>query len=108
VLRVWSDSAVGDGRVVGRYPGQLVVAFSQDGSAVYVRTDRLPIVVSRVELSSGAASPHLVLPTATARPGLSSILNLHMSRDGAEYAYSDSEELSHLYVVDGLTVPPAL
>lgn len=105
-LRVLSDRGDDLGAVPGRFRDQLAVAWDRGGDAVYVRTRALPVRVSRVELATGAAAPHLTLPPRTDRPGLVSLLTMAMSADGQSYAYCYYEVLSRLYLVEGLSAAP--
>ncbi|MBF5042195.1 protein kinase [Aggregicoccus sp. 17bor-14] len=88
--------------VPGRFAEQSVVGWEAGGAALYLRSISLPVRVSRVELRTGALTPHLSLPARLERPGLVSVLTLSLSADGTSYAYSYNEVLSRLFLVEGL------
>jgi hypothetical protein len=94
----------GDSRPLpGLLPGERVVQWSSDGSAVYVSGAQAlgATRLFRVELASGRREPWLVLqpPDATGVTGLSTVL---LTPDGRSYAYSYRRVLAELYVADGL------
>ena len=89
----------------GRFAGEIAVGWAEKGDAVYLRSPALPVRVSRVELSTGAVTPHLSLPARADRAGLVSVVTMGLSADGLSYAYSYYEVLSRLYLVEGLTLP---
>lgn len=105
-LRIFSDGGEELGVVPGRFDDQVAVGWDKGGDAVYVRTQSFPVLVSRVELSSGASAPHLTLPARSGWAGLHAVLTLTLSADGESYAYSYNEALSRLYLVDGLSARP--
>jgi len=89
-------------QIPGDFGNYIAVRANQDGSALYLRTRALPVEVVQVALASGVVSPLITLPTSGMRPGLEAIWTVCLSADGRSYAYSTSETLSHLYIVDGL------
>lgn len=100
-LRVFA--ATGDAQTVvpGAFPGQLVVGWDASGAALYLRSVSLPVQVSRVDVKTGATVPHLTVPARGTLPGLISVWTMAISADGSAYAYSYSEALSRLYLVEG-------
>jgi hypothetical protein len=111
-LRLWSSEGEELGVVPGRFEDQVVLRWSADGRGVLVRDQSLPVNVSHVALDSGHVRSELRVPAAAQRVGLLAVLTLFLSADGRTYAYTDSERLSRLYLVEGLTetrqpTPPA-
>lgn len=101
-LRLFSDRGEDLGVVPGKFKDHVAVGWDKTGDAVYLRNRALPVRVSRVNLSTGAAEPHRTLPPRSGWPGLVAILSLSLSADGEAYAYSYYEVLSRLYLVEGL------
>jgi Tol biopolymer transport system component len=82
-------------------PEESVMAFASDGKGLLVRTRRLPVRITRVDVATGRREPwKTIAPADTA--GLKSIPSLRFSADGKSYAYSSFRILSDLYVVDGM------
>jgi Tol biopolymer transport system component len=82
-------------------PEESVMAFASDGKGLLVRTRRLPVRITRVDIATGRREPwKTIAPADTA--GLKSIPSLRFSADGKSYAYSSFRILSDLYVVDGM------
>ena len=67
-----------------------------------VRDQSVPVQISHVSLDSGRTRPELTVPSTKGRAGVVAVLTLFVSADGRSYAYSDSERLSRLYLVEGL------
>jgi hypothetical protein len=88
--------------VPGRFEDRTVLRWAADGRGVLVRDQSMPVQISHVSLESGRVRPELRVPAITGRAGLLAVLTLFMSADGKTYAYSDSERLSRLYLVEGL------
>ncbi|RKG96715.1 hypothetical protein D7V97_35215 [Corallococcus sp. CA053C] len=100
-LRVFSATGDAQRVVPGAFPGQLVVGWDASGAALYLRSVSLPVQVSRVDVKTGTSVPHLTVPARGTLPGLVSVMTLAISADGNAYAYSYSEALSQLYLVEG-------
>ena len=92
--------------VPGRFPGQRAVGWEKGGHAVFLRTEAFPVLVSKVELSSGASAPHLTLPARSGFAGLVAVLTLSLAENGDSYAYSYYQVLSRLYLIEGLRASP--
>jgi serine/threonine protein kinase/Tol biopolymer transport system component len=88
--------------VPGINPGQRFVQWSEDGKAIYVRSEGMPISVSKVDLTTGKQTPVLRLMPADPA-GVAGVTTVALSRDGKTYAYNYRRLLSELLVVDGLT-----
>ncbi|GMU10208.1 protein kinase domain-containing protein [Corallococcus caeni] len=101
-LRVLSPAGEARSTVPGRFTGQTVVGWDASGEALYLRRVSLPVQVSRVDVRTGASTPHLTVPAQGSMPGLISVMTLAISADGKFYAYSYSEALSRLFLVEGL------
>jgi hypothetical protein len=101
-LRVWSSDGSELGAVPGRFEDRTVLRWAADGRGVLVRDESMPVQISHVSLDSGRLRPELRVPSTTGRAGQVAVLTLFVSADGKSYAYSDSERLSRLYLVDGL------
>ncbi|RKH51792.1 hypothetical protein D7Y23_09030 [Corallococcus sp. AB050B] len=105
VLRLFSPEGEALGTVPGSFTGQWVVGWDASGTALYVRSVSLPVQVSRVDVKTGARTPHLSIPAGGIKPGLISVMTLAISADGKFYAYSYNEALSRLFLVEGLAGP---
>ena len=82
-------------------PEDRIIGFTPDGKSLLVRTRRIPVQVTRVDLATGKRE--LWKEIAPADPaGVQSIPGVRFSADGKSYAYSTGRILSDLYVVDGL------
>ena len=105
-LRLWSRDGTELGAVPGRFEDQVVIRWAEDGRGVLVRDQSLPMNVFHVALDSGRVRRELRVPEAVRRVGLVAVLSLLVSADGRTYVYTDSERLSRLYLVEGLTGTP--
>jgi hypothetical protein len=65
-----------------------------------------PVRVSKVELTSREAAPHLTLPAGSGFAGLVAVLTLSLAAEGDSYAYSYHELLSRLCLIEGLRARP--
>ncbi|MBN8232820.1 protein kinase [Corallococcus macrosporus] len=101
-LRVLSATGEARSTVPGRFTHQSVVGWDASGEALYLRSVSLPVRISRVDLKTGASTPHLTVPARGVLPGLISVMTLALSADGKFYAYSYNEALSRLFLVEGL------
>ncbi|RKI01404.1 serine/threonine-protein kinase [Corallococcus sp. AB038B] len=101
-LRLFSQTGEAQGTVPGRFTNQWVAGWDASGTALYLRSVSLPVRVSRVDVKTGASTPHLTLPAGGVMPGLISVMTLAISEDGKFYTYSYNEALSRLYLVKGL------
>jgi len=88
--------------VIGAQKGEVPIAFSADGNALYVyRPTSLPAQVYRVNLLTGARELwKRFSPTDPA--GVYKISPVAVTPDGGAYAYSALRTLSDLYVAEGL------
>ena len=105
-LRLWSRDGAELGTVPGRFEDRVVLRWAADGRGVLVRDQSLPVNVFHVALDSGKLRHELRVPESLGRAGLVAVLTLFLSADGKTYAYTDSERLSRLYLVEGLAGPP--
>jgi hypothetical protein len=81
---------------------EVPLRFSADGRHLYTGTRReLPGHVFRVEVATGERAPWLTLLPADPA-GVRVIGNIHITPDGASYAYTYNRLLSELYLVTGL------
>ncbi|RKH07369.1 serine/threonine-protein kinase [Corallococcus carmarthensis] len=101
-LRLFSATGEAQGTVPGQFTDQWVVGWDASGAALYLRSVSLPVQVSRVDVKTGASTPHLTIPARGTPPGLISVMTLALSADGSTYAYSYNEALSRLFIVEGL------
>ena len=82
-------------------PSERIMRFFDGGKSVLLRTQTVPVQVTRVDIATGHRE--LWKEIAPADPaGVQSIPSLKFSADGKSYAYSVGRILSDLYVVDGL------
>jgi eukaryotic-like serine/threonine-protein kinase len=82
-------------------PNERVMGFFPDGKSLRLRTNTVPVQITRVDIASGHRE--LVREIAPADPaGVVNIPTIKFSADGKSYAYSVGRTLSDLYVVDGL------
>jgi serine/threonine protein kinase/Tol biopolymer transport system component len=82
-------------------PNERIMSFFPDGKSLRVRTNGIPVQITRVEIASGHRE--FVREIAPADPaGVVSIPVIKFSGDGKSYAYSVGRTLSDLYVVEGL------
>ncbi len=83
-------------------PGEVPIAWSSDGAALYVyRPTALPAQVTRVTLATGARQPWKQFsPTDPA--GVYKIAPICIAPDGTAYAYDALRMLGDLYVADGM------
>lgn len=80
----------------------LPVRWSGDGRYLFVRRrGQVPAIVYRYDLSAGEKEERLELMPKDAT-GVSEILRVLLTPDGAFYAYSYTRELSDLYVIENL------
>jgi hypothetical protein len=88
--------------VPGGNAGYTMIGWAGDGQAIYVyRIGDVPVVVSRLEIETGAVRPFLTLGPID-RAGLWRIHPVRVAPDGRSYAYSSSHLLSDLYLIEGL------
>jgi len=89
--------------VPGTQPGEVPIAFSADGTMLYVYRPAAPqpVEVTRVQLATGAREPWKQLAPADAA-GVYSVLPVRITPDGSVYAYNALRTLSDLYVAEGL------
>ena len=89
--------------VAGAQAGELPIAFSADGTMLYVYKPgaQLPPEVTRVTLATGAREPWKLLAAGEAA-GVYSVGPIRITADGAAYAYDALRTLSDLYVGEGL------
>jgi hypothetical protein len=101
-LRLYSVEGDEIAVVPGRFQGQSAVAWDKSGAAVYLRSRSLPVQLTKVDIATGAAKPHITLPARSGWAGLVSVMTLSLTPDGRSYAYTYSEVLSRLYLAEGL------
>jgi eukaryotic-like serine/threonine-protein kinase len=97
--------AIDDGAVEvvpGTNAGYTMIGWAGDGQAIYVyRIGDIPVVVSRLELETGAVRPFMTLGSID-RAGLWRIHPVRVTPDGRSYTYSSSHLLSDLYLIEGV------
>jgi eukaryotic-like serine/threonine-protein kinase len=88
--------------LTGLMPEDVWMTWTKDGRAAYVFHDeKTSATVYRLDVSSGKRQ--LVAKVAPVDPaGVTSISNVLYTPDGKAYAYSDTQELSELFVVAGV------
>ncbi|AFE09906.1 serine/threonine protein kinase [Corallococcus coralloides DSM 2259] len=101
-LRLFSQTGEALGTVPGRFTDHWVVGWDASGEALYLRSVSLPVRVSRVDVKTGASTPHLTVPAGGVMPGLISVMTMAISEDGKFYTYSYNAALSRLFLVEGL------
>jgi hypothetical protein len=101
-LRVWSSDGSELAIVPGRFEDRTVLRWAADGRGVLVRDQSMPVQISHVSLDSGRVRAEFTVPSTRGRAGVVAVLTLFVSADGRSYAYTDSERLSRLYLVEGL------
>jgi len=83
--------------IPGLARGELVVGWTSDGRALYVRdTKQMPIRIFRLDVSTGQRQ--LWKETGASQPWA----QLVMTPDGKSYSYGFDTNSSDLYLVDGL------
>ena len=97
VTPVDAGGAGAPGVVPGTYRGELVCGWCADDTAVFIRSQNLPLQIRRVDLASGRSTPHAEITPP--RLGLKGLDALAISAAGDAYAYSYGEELSRLYAI---------
>ena len=97
IYAIEEDAAVA---VPNALPDERPIAWSSDGSALYVHTPGVPARVSRLDLATGERTlwRELMPPDPT---GISSISPVVIAPDADSYAYTYGRFLSTLYVVSG-------
>ncbi|HET9952335.1 MAG TPA: hypothetical protein VFS09_11135, partial [Candidatus Eisenbacteria bacterium] len=80
---------------------ELVATWHSDGTSIFVQRGGLPLVVTKVNLESGAREPFMELRPADTG-GVTRVFNANLTLDGEAYAYGYNRTLSDLYVGDGL------
>jgi Tol biopolymer transport system component len=95
--------AGGDSRPV---PGWLAediwITWSADGRSAYVyQDDKISAPVYRLDVTTGKRDLVMTLAPSDS-DGVTAIVSVRMTADGKTYAYSDSRELSDLFVVSGV------
>ena len=86
----------------GLRPGDLPIAWSSDGAAVYVyRRESVPTAVERLDLRTGRRQvwKELMVPDPA---GVSSLQRVVMTPDARAWGYSWQQFLTDLYLVEGL------
>jgi serine/threonine protein kinase len=88
--------------VAGAKPFERPLAWA-DAKTLYVRTGRdVPSVVDLLDVTTGQRRPWKSLGPAD-RTGQPTIYGIAMTSDGSTYAYDMLQELTDLFLVDGLT-----
>jgi Tol biopolymer transport system component len=93
----------GEGKLIaGMEPGEVPLQFSSDGRSLYLlRGGEVPGKIWRLDLAT--AKRDFVLELTPADPaGVTSLEAVLITPDGRSYAYSYHNNLSDLYLVDGL------
>jgi len=93
----------GDGKpIAGMEPGEVPLQFSSDGRSLYLlRGGEVPGKIWRLDLATGKRD--FVMELTPADPaGVTSLEAVAITPDGRSYAYSYHNNLSDLYLVDGL------
>jgi hypothetical protein len=94
--------AGGDAATVpGEQPGRVAAGWHAGGAEVFVRDPQLPVQLDRVDVTSGAVTPHATIaPSPVGMRGLDAFV---VDATGAAYAYSYGDERSRLYVTGALS-----
>jgi Tol biopolymer transport system component len=88
--------------VQGLEPSDVVVRWSPDGSALWVRPDdELVARVESLDLATGRRTPLLTI-TPSPRPGLMHAEEFSLADDPRAYAYLSAEQQSQVFVVEGM------
>jgi Tol biopolymer transport system component len=88
--------------VPGLAPGEVPIAWSQDGLYLYCyQVTELPVTVFRVEVATGKRMPWKKLEPSDP-VGISSMGNIFLSADAKSYVYTVTRKLDALYVLDNL------
>jgi tRNA A-37 threonylcarbamoyl transferase component Bud32 len=104
--REWYALPTGGGApqlIRGMLPGERVLGWSADGSAVYLRPELsvLPVIITRLDLARGLRSPVLsFMPPDPA--GHLQTRGVFMTPDARAFAFTCEKKLSELYLVEGL------
>jgi hypothetical protein len=89
-------------RLPGLEPNEIPLAWTADGSAVWVRrAGSDPVAVDRVEVATGRRTAARVLSPRDPA-GLQGVGHIVMTPDGSRYAYTYFRVLSELFLVEGL------
>jgi Tol biopolymer transport system component len=88
--------------VAGMQPGDIPIRWSSDGQSIYVfRRDELPARIFRADLKSGSVS--LLAEVAPSdRGGVRPLIAIQLTPDGRFCAYSYSQTLADLHIVQDL------
>ena len=81
----------------GRFADDDLCGWRDGGAELFVRSRSLPVRIRRIDLGSGAVTPHLEI--APPRLGLKGVDGVVVSASGNAYAYSYGQELSRLYAM---------
>jgi eukaryotic-like serine/threonine-protein kinase len=88
--------------IAGLAASDQVVRWSPDGTALWVRPDdAMPVRLERLELASGRRTPLLTI-TPASHSGLIHVEELSLAADPRAYAFLTEEQLSHVFVVQGM------
>jgi hypothetical protein len=86
--------------VDGEHPGRVAAGWHATGAEIFVRDPQLPVQLDRVDVATGAVTPHAtVAPSPVGMRGLDAFV---VDATGAAYAYSYGDERSRLYVTGAL------
>jgi hypothetical protein len=101
-IRIYAVEGGTPAPIAGLSEGEVPIQWSADGQFLYVyRPLELPTRVFRLELSTGRRELwKQLLPDNLA--GVSNMLSVVLTRDGQSYAYSCGQNVSDLYLVEGL------
>jgi eukaryotic-like serine/threonine-protein kinase len=88
--------------LAGWLPEDIWITWSADGRSAYLyRDDKTSAPVYRLDLATGKRE--LIATLAPSDPaGVTAVLNVRMTADGKNYAYSFLRELSDLFLVEGV------
>jgi hypothetical protein len=88
--------------LAGWLPEDIWITWSADGRLAYLyRDDKTSAPVYRLDLATGKRE--LIATLAPSDPaGVTAVLNVRMTADGKNYAYSFLRELSDLFLVEGV------
>ena len=97
--------AGGEPRAIqGVRPGEVVLGWSADGLAIFVRSgwSLLPLVLTRLDLATGARRQVLTaMPPDPA--GHLVTLGVFVTPDAGAFAFTYGKKLTELYLVEGLS-----
>jgi Tol biopolymer transport system component len=101
-FRMFSLDGGASRSVAGLAASDQVVRWSPDGAALWVRgDDAMPVRLERLDLTTGRRTPLLTI-TPASHSGLLHVEELSLAADPHAYAFLTEEQLSRVFVVQGM------